>query len=508
MRRRRSRTTSLDGVAWSETSSDRVAKHARRSSSGEMVIPLNLHEQKLQENKDALRYESAVLLAQQLERQHEQEECDDVESIFLRDLSPEQRGAVFERVCEMSRNLPMHEHGGGILDVSVSADAGMKGTSFVSARHGLADVLVGVREAVMQQQLDREASEALLNRELQAADMECDRIKSLYFGLDVTEGLVKSERNTDIWQKREQQWAVEFMQNCSDEERTTLLASGGLGGNFSFTDVPITRLRDTILRFAREWPLRHRHYGRSEFMERRRSNRLALDRVAERLRQWMADVAQAQLQVANGELRGRELEQRMVELRSLPAGKRKRTRRGRKKKKKQRRDGASARKRARLDEHPRYESVRVTVRFGNWAGNQPKFYKGRGRTNSFPRKGLERAFLNGVRQIGARQMDAGVCVVFQPETADEYRSSKQAPELIHWVRGERVDRQQAQVTDCKGRKRRVWKVLECPACGVRLHRDMSAAFAMDLKHRWSIVARAKHAAGEKQVELEPAGYSR
>jgi hypothetical protein len=42
--RRRSSTSDLDGVQWSETASDRVAKVVRRDSSGEPVIPLALHE--------------------------------------------------------------------------------------------------------------------------------------------------------------------------------------------------------------------------------------------------------------------------------------------------------------------------------------------------------------------------------------------------------------------------------------------------------------------------------
>jgi hypothetical protein len=56
--RRRSSTSSLDGVQWSETASDRVAKVVRRDSSGEPVIPLALHEQKMGEQAKALGHES------------------------------------------------------------------------------------------------------------------------------------------------------------------------------------------------------------------------------------------------------------------------------------------------------------------------------------------------------------------------------------------------------------------------------------------------------------------
>jgi hypothetical protein len=56
--RRRSSTSSLDGVQWSETASDRVAKVVHRDSSGEPVIPLALHEKKMEEQAKALRRES------------------------------------------------------------------------------------------------------------------------------------------------------------------------------------------------------------------------------------------------------------------------------------------------------------------------------------------------------------------------------------------------------------------------------------------------------------------
>ena len=93
--------------------------------------------------------------------------------------------------------------------------------------------------------------------------------------------------------------------------------------------------------------------------------------------------------------------------------------------------------------------------------------------------------------------------MFQPEMVDEYRTSIQAPGLTHAVRGQRINRQQAKVTDHQGKVRRVWKVLECPQCGVRLHRDMSAAFAMALNQRWKALSDA-----EPRVERVPMGYAR
>jgi hypothetical protein len=48
----------LDGVQWSETARDHVAKAVRRGASGEPVIPLALHEQKMGEQAKALGHES------------------------------------------------------------------------------------------------------------------------------------------------------------------------------------------------------------------------------------------------------------------------------------------------------------------------------------------------------------------------------------------------------------------------------------------------------------------
>jgi hypothetical protein len=60
--RRRSSTSSLDGVAWSETGSERVAKLSRRSSDGIPLIPVALHREKLQEQTAALRMEAEMML--------------------------------------------------------------------------------------------------------------------------------------------------------------------------------------------------------------------------------------------------------------------------------------------------------------------------------------------------------------------------------------------------------------------------------------------------------------
>ena len=82
--RSRSRTNSLDGVAWSETASERVAKMARRSIDGDRVIPLDLHEKKLEEQAAAFRREAATLLQLKVQQLDEVELQDDIASVFRR----------------------------------------------------------------------------------------------------------------------------------------------------------------------------------------------------------------------------------------------------------------------------------------------------------------------------------------------------------------------------------------------------------------------------------------
>ena len=105
--RSRSRTSSLDGVAWSETASERVAKMARRSIDGDCMIPLDLHEKKLAEQAAALRHEAAALLQLKLQQLDEVELQDDIASVFRRgDVSPADLGRIFQRVVEYYKQGP------------------------------------------------------------------------------------------------------------------------------------------------------------------------------------------------------------------------------------------------------------------------------------------------------------------------------------------------------------------------------------------------------------------
>ena len=96
IRRRSSSTSSLDGIRWSETDSERVAKKSRRIGNGEEVIPLSLHQKKMDEQAHAFRNEMGTYLNASNRAFVEQEECDVVEAIFLRELSVEQRGRLFQ----------------------------------------------------------------------------------------------------------------------------------------------------------------------------------------------------------------------------------------------------------------------------------------------------------------------------------------------------------------------------------------------------------------------------
>ena len=83
-----------------------MAKRRRRLENGEELIPLRLHEEKLQEQAHALRQEMGDRLAAVQGRLKEQTGCDDVEAVFLRDLSVEQRGQLFSSVVKYYKQKP------------------------------------------------------------------------------------------------------------------------------------------------------------------------------------------------------------------------------------------------------------------------------------------------------------------------------------------------------------------------------------------------------------------
>ena len=93
-RRCSSSTLSLNGIRWSETDSDCVAKKLRQIGNGEEVIPLSLHHKKMDEQAHAFRNEMGTYLNASDGGFDEQVACDD-EAIFLRELSVEQRGLLF-----------------------------------------------------------------------------------------------------------------------------------------------------------------------------------------------------------------------------------------------------------------------------------------------------------------------------------------------------------------------------------------------------------------------------
>jgi hypothetical protein len=81
--RQRSRTSSLDGVNWSTTDSDRLAKVAQVDPDGIPVIPVAYHEQRIGELKTAMRNEQLIVIGQRKQVVDEQMECDGVQSLFL-----------------------------------------------------------------------------------------------------------------------------------------------------------------------------------------------------------------------------------------------------------------------------------------------------------------------------------------------------------------------------------------------------------------------------------------
>jgi hypothetical protein len=139
-KRSRSRTSSLDGVAWSDTASERVSKMARRSLEGDRLIPLDLHEKKLAEQAAALRRESAQLLQLNLERLEEVELQDAVASIFRRgDVSAADLGRIFQRVVEYYKQGPSAERAQLLRDLSneqASRVAGISSRTMAKARSG------------------------------------------------------------------------------------------------------------------------------------------------------------------------------------------------------------------------------------------------------------------------------------------------------------------------------------------------------------------------------------
>ena len=79
IRRRSSSTSSLDGIRWSETDSERVAKN------GEQLIPLSLHQKKMAEQAHAFRNEMETYLSRLKDDLVEQDECDEMGVISLSD---------------------------------------------------------------------------------------------------------------------------------------------------------------------------------------------------------------------------------------------------------------------------------------------------------------------------------------------------------------------------------------------------------------------------------------
>jgi len=78
--RHQSSASSLDGVHWSEPASERVAKVVRRSLDGVQTIPPDLHEQKMDELKDAMRMESQIFLMSIPSQMALHEKCDWVQA--------------------------------------------------------------------------------------------------------------------------------------------------------------------------------------------------------------------------------------------------------------------------------------------------------------------------------------------------------------------------------------------------------------------------------------------
>ena len=83
VQRQRSRSSSLDGSHWTTDSSERVAKLARRSESGERVVPVALLEEKVEEMKLAERRATEARMAALYGLDEAQEECEVVQDYLL-----------------------------------------------------------------------------------------------------------------------------------------------------------------------------------------------------------------------------------------------------------------------------------------------------------------------------------------------------------------------------------------------------------------------------------------
>jgi hypothetical protein len=127
-------------VQWSETASDRVAKLARRDSSGEPVIPLSLHEKKMCELAKALRRESVNMLEARSRPSEVQEEQFLVEGFFRRqDVSPKDKARVFDRVVEYYKDEPSAARAQLLQDLKndqLKDIVGMSSATAAKARQG------------------------------------------------------------------------------------------------------------------------------------------------------------------------------------------------------------------------------------------------------------------------------------------------------------------------------------------------------------------------------------
>lgn len=117
--RRRSSTTSLDGVAWSSSDSERVAKVAWRDSDGNVFIPLHVHKEKIAEVSAAFRREEAMLLEQQPWRRAEEEAMDGLDILFRHDgISSAVKASVFARAVRFYKEAPSAGRAQLFMDLS------------------------------------------------------------------------------------------------------------------------------------------------------------------------------------------------------------------------------------------------------------------------------------------------------------------------------------------------------------------------------------------------------
>jgi hypothetical protein len=82
-----------------------LAKKTRRIGNGGKVMPLQLHVEKVGEQRNALKKEMDERLVLSGSTSKEQGECDDVEAISLRELSVEQREELRRSVMMWKRFL-------------------------------------------------------------------------------------------------------------------------------------------------------------------------------------------------------------------------------------------------------------------------------------------------------------------------------------------------------------------------------------------------------------------